>query len=58
MIYTYKNGQAVQTNSMPPYNVQYGVIHYANYKASGHKHGVAWKAAIAAMPLATTPEYS
>ena len=29
-------------------------MHYASHKVNGHNYGVAWKPAIAAMPLATT----
>ena len=29
-------------------------MHYASHKVSGHNYGVAWKPAIATMPLATT----
>ena len=29
-------------------------MHNENYKVQGHNYGVAWKPAIAAMPLATT----
>ena len=30
-----------------------GAMHYANYEVNGHNYGLAWKPAIAAMPLAT-----
>ena len=33
---------------------QYMVMHFANHKVKGHNYGVAWKPAIAAIPLATT----
>ena len=43
-----------KASATPPYNTQYGVIHYANYKVNGQNYGMAWKPVIAVMPLATT----
>ena len=43
-----------KANTTSPCHAQYVVMHYANHKVYGHKYGLAWKPAIAAMPLATS----
>ena len=43
-----------KAKTTPPCNTHYEVMHYANHKVNSHNYGVAWKLAVAAMPLLKT----